>query len=109
MNKVILLTACVNPNGMSNTAIQDIDIRKQQYKDAIDFYLRRTDYGIVFVENSSTDMSQGYCVPISKGRLEMITFEGNNYDRKLGKGYGEAMIIDYVFKHSRLLSGGVNS
>lgn len=51
------MTACVDPQGMSNTILQDKDLRKQQYIEALDFYLTKTDLPIVFVENSNTDFS----------------------------------------------------
>ena len=35
----ILLTACVNPKGMSHTLLQDPGIRATQYKNALDFQL----------------------------------------------------------------------
>ena len=51
------MTACVDPQGMSNTILQDKDLRKQQYIEALDFYLTKTDLPIVFVENSNTVFS----------------------------------------------------
>ena len=36
---VILLTACVNPNGMSKTVLQDVELRRKQYVNALNFYL----------------------------------------------------------------------
>ena len=54
---VIVLTACINPGKMIHTSLTDVDIRRRQYKDALEFYLLQTDYPIVFVENSGTDIS----------------------------------------------------
>ena len=34
---VILLTACISPDGMAYTALQDSNERKRQYIDAIKF------------------------------------------------------------------------
>ena len=104
-NKVIILmTACVDPQGMSNTVLQDKDLRKQQYIEALDFYLTKTDLSIVFVENSNTDFSNLFKRYIDEGRLEYITFDGNSsFDKIKGKGYGEALIMLYAIKHSYLL------
>ena len=99
---VLLLTACINPNGMLYTTIQDTELRKKHYIESLFFYLTKTQYKIVFVENSNTDISSLYQKEISEGRLECITFDGNNYDRSLGKGYGEALILDYACMHSKL-------
>ena len=54
---VILLTACVNPNGMSKTVLQDVELRRKQYVNALNFYLQETSLPICFVENTGFDMS----------------------------------------------------
>ena len=41
---VLLLTACINPNGMSYTVVQDIELRKKQYRESLSFYLTHTKY-----------------------------------------------------------------
>lgn len=99
----ILLTACVNPDGMAYTALQDPEERQRQYVEALDFYLKETNTPVVFVENTLTDFSSQYKSSIDSGRLEYLTFDGNNYDKKLGKGYGEAKLIMYAYEHSRIL------
>lgn len=99
-NIVIFLTACVNPHGMSNTLLVDPTVRLKQYLDAINFYIKHTDNNIVIVENSGYDLSRHF--PSSK-RTEFLSFDGNNYDKKLGKGYGEALIVEYALNNSFLL------
>lgn len=100
---VILLTACVNPNGMAFTKLQDSTEREAQYRRALEWYLENTDFRIVFVENTDTDFSSDFSGYIESGRLEYITFDGNNYDRKLGKGYGEAKLIERAFQDSAFI------
>ncbi len=103
-NKIcILLTACVNPGGMSFTALQDVKIRERQYEEALDFYLNNTNVPIVFIENTGCDFSVKYHSYIQEGRLECLTFNGNDYDKKLGKGYGEYKILMYADSHSEIL------
>ena len=46
---VLLLTACINPNGMSYTVVQDIELRKKQYRESLSFYLTHTKYKIVLL------------------------------------------------------------
>ncbi len=104
MEMILLLTACVNPNGMSYTALVDVDVRRKQYEDALRWYLETTMLRVVFVENTGYDMSEAFIDYIRGGRLEVLTFSGNDYDRSLGKGYGEALIIDYGFRNSFFLS-----
>lgn len=103
-NKIcILLTACVNPRGMSHTALQDPVVRAKQYRQALDFYIKETNLPIVFCENTMYDMSVDYKQYIDSGRLEFLTFDGNNYDKQRGKGYGEAVIMKYAVEHSNLI------
>ena len=102
-NVVVLLTACVTPSGMAYTALQDPQIRKNQYLDAIDFYLRKTDFNIVFCENSGVDLWGEISSEQKEKRLEYITFNGNNYDKRYGKGYGEAIIIRHALHYSNFI------
>lgn len=100
---VLLLTACINPKGMSKTALQDKDKRLAQYKTALDWYLQNTNVRIVFIENTNFDISPCYAEYIEQGRLEILTFDGNNYEKSLGKGYGEALIVEYGFNNSQFI------
>ncbi|MCI9843863.1 hypothetical protein [Flavobacterium pectinovorum] len=98
-NVIILLTACVNPKGMSFTKLQDADERIKQYSNALKFYLEETDFNIVIVEN--TLYEKGF--DVDDKRVEYLTFDGNNYDKSLGKGYGEALIIEHALEKSTFL------
>lgn len=99
----ILLTACVSPSGMSHTVLQNPETRAEQYKKALDFYINETNVPIVFCENTMYDMSPEYKQYIDSGRLEYLTFDGNNYDINRGKGYGEALIMGYAINHSDII------
>jgi len=101
---IILLTACINPEGAENTVLQDCEERLKQYKLALDWYLQNTTNKITFVENSGYDISPLYRNQIEKGRLEVMTFQGNDYDKSRGKGYGEALIIEYAFNNSKFIN-----
>lgn len=98
----ILLTACINPDGMSFTKLTDKDVRLEQYMKALHHYLKATHYPIVFAENSNTDISSLFTDETKAGRLEVLTFSGNE-DKSKGKGYGEAKIIEHAISHSKLL------
>lgn len=100
MKTVILLTGCINPNGMSFTQLTNTDERLKQYVDAIHYYLSSTNLPIIFCENSNTDI----CPFLNKvqNRLEVLTFSGNQ-NKMRGKGYGEAEIINYALHHSALI------
>lgn len=104
MNQILFLTACVNPKGMVYTKLSNPEVRLQQYKDALDWYLENTSMKILLVENSGFDFSDCYQKQIREGRLEFICYNGNDYDRNRGKGYGEAAIMEYGFSHSCLMN-----
>lgn len=104
-NFIILLTGCIEPNGMKYTSLQDSKIREKQYFDAIKFYLQETTLNIVFCENSNkTSFAKNFKSYQDTGRYEYITFDGNSFDRNKGKGYGEALIIEYALNNSKLIN-----
>lgn len=100
---VLFLTACINPQGMSHTSLQDPNERLEQYKIALQWYLDNTEFPILFVENTDYDISHLFKKYIDCGRLEVLCFNGNNYDKLLGKGYGEALIMEYGINNSRII------
>lgn len=100
---VLLLTACINPNGMSFTVVNDEIDRLHQYLRSLEWYLANTKYQILFVENTNYDVGSYFKNEIESGRLECLTFDGNKFDRNLGKGFGESIIIEYALSNSKLL------
>ena len=99
---IILLTGCINPKGMAFTTLSDQEERKAQYINAIQYYLSNTSFKIVFSENSGTDISYLFKDAIESGRIEFLSFIGNQ-DKKRGKGYGECEIIEYTLDNSKLI------
>lgn len=102
MKYILLLTGCINPDGMPFTSLTDKSVRKEQYIKAINFYIHNTDFPIVFAENSNTDISNIFQQAISCNRIEILTFSGNN-NKNRGKGYGEAEIIEYALNYSQFI------
>ena len=92
------MTGCVNPGKMPHTVLVDKDRREKQYISAIHFYLNNTPFKIVFVENTGTDLSSFFKESIAEYRCEFITFYGNYFDEKFGKGYGEGIILKEAFE-----------
>lgn len=99
---ILLLTACIDPRGMKYTVLQDVEERKRQYKRAIDYYLANTKYRIVFCDNSGADLAELVDHEYNN-RIELLSFMGNDFDNNYGKGYGEYLIIQYAFSHSRFI------
>lgn len=102
MKTVILLTGCINPNGMAYTSLNNIEERQEQYVNAIRHYLKKTNYPVIFAENSDTDISNYFQESIKSGQLECLTFQGNQNKEK-GKGYGECEIIKYALDNSQII------
>ncbi|WP_157579274.1 hypothetical protein [Spirosoma montaniterrae] len=102
-NAVLLLTGTVNPNGMVLTEIQDTEVRKRQYIESIKFWLKKVSFPIVFVENSNNDLSDYFSNEIGSGKIEILYFNGNNYDKRLGKGLGELNCIEYATLNSSII------
>lgn len=100
-NIVILLTGTVFPNSNDILALKDPEERKSQYIEAIQFYLSKTDFDIVFVENSGTSLEKYF---EGSPRIEFLTFNSPKSVPDKGKGYKELEIIDYSFKNSSLIS-----
>lgn len=103
MQYILLLTGCINPNGMAFTSLTDTAIRLKQYQTAINFYLKNTNYPIVFAENSGTSLNNLYDSKFDTNRLELLSFCGNKRKDK-GKGYGEAEIIEYALNKSSIIT-----
>lgn len=103
--KVLLLTACITPAGMAYTALQNPRIREKQYLDALRWYIENTDLSIVMCENTGYQLPPEFTEFINKGRLEYLTFNGNNsFDKSRGKGAGEALIIQHAIKYSKFIA-----
>lgn len=101
MSKVVLLlTGTVNPNNMAFTKLSDARARAVQYIESIKFWLQTARIPVVFVENSNADFSGWFEKEVQENRLEMLHFDGNNFDRSLGKGYGELLCLKHAQQHS---------
>lgn len=98
---LLLLTACVNPRGMVLTELNDPQVRLQQYIDAVKYYYENTKCKICLCNNTGDDFKGCFSYD---DRFEYLFFEGNDYDKSLGKGYGEFEIIKYAARNSRLFA-----
>lgn len=101
--QLILLTGCIDPGGMPFTNLQNLEVRKAQYVEAINFYLQNTTCHVLFVENSGNDISADFAQSADRERLEFLTFHGNNFNKTLGKGYGEILILEHAVAHSEFV------
>ncbi len=99
---VIMLTGTINPNTNETLVLKDPVIRRNQYIEAIRFYLQTTTLRIIFIENSGVNI-QGY-FPDDLNRLECLVFESYVTVPDRGKGFKEMEIIDFAEKNSEFLA-----
>jgi hypothetical protein len=109
MNLVLLLTASVDPRGCAFTARADPALRLDDYRRALDRWLSsRLFTRIVWCENSTWNLEdlapQRQAATAAGIELELLGFDGQDYDRRLGKGYGELGIIAHALDQSRLIA-----
>lgn len=81
-------------------ALKDPKVRRRQYLEAVRFYLNKTSFQIVFVENSDFDFKE---FPKNPERIEYLSFQSSCDSIGKGKGYQELKIMEYAFKNSRFL------
>ena len=100
LDLVILLTATITPNSYSKLKITDPGIRKQQYLETLLFYIQKTEYKIVFTENSG-DLLAGY--PLFPNRVEYLSYNSKPLQPDRGIGYKELEIIEFAFQNSSFI------
>ncbi|HKI45801.1 MAG TPA: hypothetical protein VKA08_10770 [Balneolales bacterium] len=100
-NIVILLTGTVDPGHMVMTARNNPEVRKDDYERSIRKWAG-TGYKLIFCENSNYDIRSIRNIK-SRNTFEILQYEGLDYDKKLGKGYGEQLILKHVFRESNLI------
>ncbi|UKT63279.1 hypothetical protein [Pedobacter mucosus] len=102
---VILLTASVNVKGMVFTNLQDVEIRALHYIEAIKFYFNETQLPIIIAENTNHDFTNALPAEIlNSGRIELLSFDGNQFPKTFGKGYGELESIHHAVLHSKFIN-----
>lgn len=95
---ILLLTGTVDPKQVIKTVLIDPIIREHQYIEALNYYLKVTNYKIVFVENSNWSLA-GKFQEVDSDRIEFLTYDGNKNSFK-GKGIGEMEILEYFVANS---------
>lgn len=99
----LVMTAAVDPRGMTGLSVNAVDERAAQYLEVLRYYLNKgVADRIVFVENSGYDLTAFRKVAVEHPAVpvEFISCQFNDYPRHLGKSYGEMQILDYVVDHS---------
>jgi len=101
------MTATIDTRGMAELSVSDTTERERQYLETFAFYLESGwSNKIVFIENSGYNLTKFYeCThKYPKVKTELISCNMNDFPRELGKSYGEMLLLDYVFDHSKLVA-----
>jgi len=112
---ILLMTATITPDNSPELARTDPALRLQDYADALAFYIDRlgTDAkdgvidGIVFVENSDSDISSLVALAAARGvadRVEFIANYGRHSYPGRDRSYGESRLLDHGMSNSRLIA-----
>ena len=104
----LILTATVNPGGMPDLIRKDSNMRLDDYKKSFEFWLKKSSIKkIVLIENSNYDLS--YFHQLAKKyqnenkEIEILSNNLNSkFDKNLGKGYGQYLCLNEVFKNSSI-------
>lgn len=97
----LILTCCVSPNVANPLWSGTPELRESQYREAIGWYLKNTNYDIIVSENSGFDLSNGF--EDYSERTEFLTYCDNGKNGDRGKGYKEMEILEYVYHNSKTL------
>jgi hypothetical protein len=100
---VILLTATVDPHGMSRTVVADPDTRLREYHRVVrDVAAQLPGVPIVVCDNSGSGVeqtAQGEQAMPWPAHVRFVSFEEPRQTQWRGKGYGEMGIIEHVLQH----------
>lgn len=103
----LVMTATFHAPDTPTLVIRDETVRTLQYMCALTAWgqtrhVRR----IVFAENSQTAFDFAPVVrhlEAAGKEVEILVFDGNQGSETFGKGFGEGMILEHVYRNSRLL------
>ncbi len=106
---ILLMTATITPDNARNLARTDPATRLKDYDEALGFYLGLIDrplHGIVFVENSDSDVTTLRQLVASRGltdRVEFLCNYGVHLYSEKGRAHGEFKLLDYGMTASRMV------
>ena len=104
----LLMTATIDIQGMPKAYPTVPEQRQQDYINSLSYYIHFHPRirKIIFVENSGWPLNKLKTVTQEnphKKDIEFISLDCNHFPRKLGKGYGESLLIEKGVKQSHLI------
>ena len=112
---ILLMTATITPDNSPELARTDPVLRLEDYAQALAFYIGHLGnrskageiQGIVFVENSDSDVASLVALAERMGageRVEFIANYGKHSHPGRDRSYGESRLIDHAMATSRLIA-----
>ncbi|MEP1488977.1 MAG: hypothetical protein ABJK28_11165 [Algibacter sp.] len=102
--KVLLLTGTVNSSGVHFMKRDDTEVRLNDYLNAISEWINKfPQIKIVFVENSNFPMKFLDKKLLNHKNFEYLTYNGQDFSRSKGKGFGEINSFEYAFNNSKFI------
>jgi hypothetical protein len=92
----IFLTATINTSGIGKMTITDAQARSHQYLNACTFWSKQKKITPILLENSNAnivEITRKINANSPPSSLCGLSFDGQGFDRNLGKGYGEQMTL----------------
>jgi hypothetical protein len=101
----ILLTATIDPKDMVLLKRNDPLVRQNDHINALRKWIETECSSIVFCENSGYKIDEITNIMKQCGTMktEVLQFNGQDFPKKFGKGYGGLLIIKYAIQHSNLI------
>ena len=111
---ILLMTSTITPENSPELARTDPSLRLQDYELALEFNLTLlgdTLHGIVFAENSDSDISSLRGLAARHGAADRVEFLAN-YGRRSFPGhdrsYGEFKLLDHAMANSQLITAATD-
>lgn len=105
--ETLIMTATFRAEATPYLVIRQEDVRLQHYLCALVAWSRTKNVQrIVLAENSNTDFDFSNVIRHMERagkEIEVLVFDGNKEAERLGKGFGEGEILEYVYNNSILL------
>ena len=108
---ILLMTATITPDNSPELARTDPALRLDDYAQALAFYIgeleRGAIRGIVFVENSDSDVTSLVALATARevaDRVEFIANYGRHSCPGRDRSYGEMQLLDHAMATSRLIA-----
>jgi len=100
----LILTCTINVKNIAHMKRSDTYLRLKDYKLTFLKWLKNKNVKeIIFVENSNYDLSEFRKMALefkAEKKIEFISYDGQKFPRKLGKGFGESQAIERVISDS---------